>query len=514
MTTVAHAQPAPQEAAQRTKRKSHTSGLTCSVILGLVLGLGIFGALVPVGGLIYFQQTDMVLPGVSVLGKPVGGLSAADASQTLAQNWQANPPTIMLSTGQDNWPVSATVLGIVIDSKTTANRALELGRTGDVAAIGETVWNGFDLPPTLTFAPDTAKATLQEWATKLDVPAQDAGFKIENGQVITVPAQSGQRLDVDATVGLLASNPAVVLHAGRLPLILSPVAAQVTDVSAAVAQVQQLLGTPISIKVYDAITNEWFDWSPTPEVMAGWLSVANGQQVVVAPDKLDGFVSQQNQSLGANRWVDTGEAAGLIQASLQSKAPITLIAHHGPTTYTVQAGDNLTRIGFTVGMPYWRIVNANPGLDVNGISAGQVLTIPSKDELLPLPIVPNKRLVVSISAQRLWVYENGQQIHEFVISTGIDRSPTQPGVFQVQMHDPNAYASIWDLYMPNFLGIYEAWPGFMNGFHGLPLLSNGVRLWGSILGKPASYGCIILSLDDAQTLYDWAENGVVVEIQP
>jgi lipoprotein-anchoring transpeptidase ErfK/SrfK len=78
----------------------------------------------------------------------------------------------------------------------------------------------------------------------------------------------------------------------------------------------------------------------------------------------------------------------------------------------------------------------------------------------------------------------------------------------------NAYASVWDLHMPDFLGIYEAWPGFMNGIHGLPTLSGGRRLWADILGRPASYGCIILDLDDAAWLYNWAENGVVVEIHP
>jgi len=112
------------------------------------------------------------------------------------------------------------------------------------------------------------------------------------------------------------------------------------------------------------------------------------------------------------------------------------------------------------------------------------------------------------------VYENGKQIKKFVISTGVDRSPTQPGVFQVLTHKANAYASVWDLYMPNFLGIYEAWPGFMNGIHGLPTLSNGTRLWANVLGRPASYGCIILDLPDSKFLYNWAENGVVVEILP
>jgi lipoprotein-anchoring transpeptidase ErfK/SrfK len=171
------------------------------------------------------------------------------------------------------------------------------------------------------------------------------------------------------------------------------------------------------------------------------------------------------------------------------------------------------RVGWKTGIPYWRVVQANPDLEVRSLWPGMEVAIPSKDDLLPLPIVPNKRIAVSISQQRLWTFENRQQTHEYVISTGIERSPTQPGVFQVQSHELNAYASVWDLWMPNFIGIYEAWPGFMNGFHGLPVLASGQRLWANVLGQPASYGCIILTLDDAEALYAWAEEGVVVEIR-
>jgi lipoprotein-anchoring transpeptidase ErfK/SrfK len=83
----------------------------------------------------------------------------------------------------------------------------------------------------------------------------------------------------------------------------------------------------------------------------------------------------------------------------------------------------------------------------------------------------------------------------------------------VTSHIENAYAAIWDLYMPHFLGIYEAVPGFTNGIHGLPMLSGGRRLWANVLGQPASYGCIILTLQAAEELYYWAEDGVVVEIR-
>ena len=114
----------------------------------------------------------------------------------------------------------------------------------------------------------------------------------------------------------------------------------------------------------------------------------------------------------------------------------------------------------------------------------------------------------------MWTYENGQMLKEYVISTGVDESPTIPGVFQVQTHELEAYASVWDLYMPHFMGIYQGWPGFWNGLHGLPTLSSGVQLWASVLGRKASYGCIILDLASADTVYHWAEDGVVVEIQP
>jgi lipoprotein-anchoring transpeptidase ErfK/SrfK len=113
----------------------------------------------------------------------------------------------------------------------------------------------------------------------------------------------------------------------------------------------------------------------------------------------------------------------------------------------------------------------------------------------------------------MWVYQDQALLHEHIISTGIPDSPTLPGIFQVSSHYENAYASIWDLYMPHFMGIYDAVPGLTNGIHGLPLLSNGHRLWADVLGRPASFGCIILDLGAAEELFSWAEDGVVVVIQ-
>ena len=122
--------------------------------------------------------------------------------------------------------------------------------------------------------------------------------------------------------------------------------------------------------------------------------------------------------------------------------------------------------------------------------------------------------MVSISQQRVRVYENGAVKWDWVASTGIDSSPTWTGIYQVLLHDPNAYAGNWNLWMPNFLGVYHPIPGadFINGFHGFPTRGSSQLLWTNSLGTRVTYGCILLSNENAQALYNWAQEGIVVEI--
>ena len=122
-----------------------------------------------------------------------------------------------------------------------------------------------------------------------------------------------------------------------------------------------------------------------------------------------------------------------------------------------------------------------------------------------------KYILVDISEQHMYVYEGDALIYSFVASTGIGNS-TRVGTFAVQSKIPNAYGSTWNLWMPNWLGIYWS-HGLENGIHALPILSNGATLWEGYLGSPVSYGCVVLGTYEAQILYDWAEIGTPVEIQ-
>jgi lipoprotein-anchoring transpeptidase ErfK/SrfK len=123
----------------------------------------------------------------------------------------------------------------------------------------------------------------------------------------------------------------------------------------------------------------------------------------------------------------------------------------------------------------------------------------------------SKYVLVDISEQHMYVYEGDSLIYSFVASTGINNA-TRVGTFAVQSKIPNAYGSTWNIWMPNWLGIYWS-HNLENGIHALPILPNGATLWEGYLGRPVSYGCVVLGTYEAQILYDWAEIGTPVEIQ-
>lgn len=139
---------------------------------------------------------------------------------------------------------------------------------------------------------------------------------------------------------------------------------------------------------------------------------------------------------------------------------------------------------------------------------------PGYDSTTPYDSPPgyggSKYIQVDISEQHMYVYDGGNLVYSFVASTGMGNS-TRVGSFSVLNKIPNAYGATWNIWMPNWLGIY--WSGSLqNGIHALPILPNGATLWAGYLGTPISYGCVVLDTYDAQLLYDWVEVGTPVEI--
>ncbi|MGD9029982.1 MAG: LysM peptidoglycan-binding domain-containing protein [Anaerolineae bacterium] len=189
---------------------------------------------------------------------------------------------------------------------------------------------------------------------------------------------------------------------------------------------------------------------------------------------------------------------------------------HASTTHTIQRGETLTSIAHHYGVSLWTLIKTNNIANSALILPGQTLVIPKPSSLASTPpaagSTAGKRIVVDLSEQHLYAYQEDVLIYSFVVSTGMPGANTASGTFRVLDKHLNAYASTWNLQMPYWLGIY--WAGSLeNGIHALPILSNGQRLWEGYLGTPVSYGCVVLGTQEAESLYYWAEVGTPVIIQ-
>jgi hypothetical protein len=481
------------------------------LVLGLSLAYGLFRA------------SPAIAPGVRVAGLEVGGVTLDQASAALDDVWNGGRslPLVDPPTGRA-WDQPAAALGLSVDARRTAEMAHAVGRAGAVIeAAGQAVASlqqGLDLDPVVRFDRAAAAARLKEVAAQADNSVVPAGVQVTAGDVSLIPGRDGRRLEIEATLDLIASDPASMLvRYGFVPLIFSNTPAPVHAARAAAAEAERLLSLPLSLRAYDPVTDETIEWSPDRLERGTWLSFQpDGERLVVGIDQARLMESAQawSDSLGEEREAEVGAVTRGVQAVLAGNSADTVILGYRPRAYLTAGGETLAALGYRNGFPMWMIGEYNPGLNVRAwLAPGTSVLLPPRDAMLLLPVVPGKRIVISISEQHLWAYEGGALRSEHVISTGIARSPTLPGLFQVLSHVENAYASRWDLWMPHFLGIYDALPGFTNGIHGLPLLSSGVRLWGNVLGRPASYGCIILDLQAAEDIYTWAEDGVVVEIR-
>jgi LysM repeat protein len=209
--------------------------------------------------------------------------------------------------------------------------------------------------------------------------------------------------------------------------------------------------------------------------------------------------------LPSARMIYAGQRLTIPGAGVAVPAPAT--ATGGP--YVVRPGDTLSQIAQRFGTTTAALARLNGIANPSVIYVGQVLRL-SGAALAPSG--GSKRIVINLSEQHLYAYEGGRLVYSFVASSGAAPTYTRTGEFRVQSKIPKAYGAAWNFWMPHWLGIY--WAGSAeNGIHGLPILPNGQTLWAGHLGRPISYGCVVLGTYEAQLLYNWAEIGTPVSIR-
>ncbi len=456
---------------------------------------------------------NRILPNVYASGISLGGLTQEEAAIVLRQEGQS----VILRDGPRQWTVEAARLGITMDTDGTAALAYQQGRSQGSPL--QRLFTTADLTPRITVNESRLRETLLELSAQFERAPVNAGVHLQNGRLQATLPVPGRTLALEPTLVRFQAEDA--LADWTLDLVMADIAPAVTDASPLVAEAERLLAHTLDFRVYDPVTGDTVFWQVPPETWSAWLSIAPDdtapQALALTVDEErvhDYLTAQAAATFDHSRYIDVAEATAFVRESIEAQQPAGYVrVYHHDRQYMVQPGESLISIAWDHGVPYPWIMQANPGL--GSLSPGQTITIPSPDNFLEFPVVPTKRIVVSISQQHAWVYENDQLKWDWTISTGIYDSPTWPGIYQIISHEPNAYAANWDLYMPHFMGVYRPIPGsnFTNGFHGFPTRGGSQLLWTNSLGTRVTYGCILLSNPNAAALYDWADEGVVVEIQ-
>lgn len=511
----------------RSAKRSHKHNtfFLVSAILLLAVMVGLVCAWLMLQAVASYYA-HRIYPNVYVLDTKLGQLTPEEATAVLDDvARRTDTGQLILRDGQQLWAVPWAEAGMRLDVTATSQAAFAVGHVDSNLRLRDLVrvWlRRHDVAPIMAVDLEQARGVLERLAPSVNVSPTDVTLRLEGEQVVIMPGQPGRALDVEATLAHLLTIADGASKTGLdkpADLIFQTTPPLTTDVTSIQAQVEDKLTRRVELSAYDVLTGETFAWTLERADIVPWLRIesgAEGDEQAVRVDKgtVQATLTSLAAGLGEGRGLRLEKATEQVWDAFEAGGgAVALYLTHPPRTYAVQSGDTLSSIAATFGMPAWPIIQANPNLNLDWLRVGQKLTIPSQDMFTPHVPLPGKKAIISIAEQRMRVYENGALIHDWLVSTGVDSSPTSTGVFQVLSKEENAYASLWDLWMPHFVAIYPAGPDFYNGVHGLPTLSSGRLLWEGLLGSPASYGCIILGLEQAETFYQWAEIGVVVEIE-
>ncbi|MFW5714296.1 MAG: L,D-transpeptidase family protein, partial [Brevefilum sp.] len=476
-------------------KKSHPNKSSRAAALGIALGALLI--LLPLSliclSVVLFEVNQWNLPGVSILNQTVAWLNPEETADLIDKTWNKERQIhLIVSEGsEEEVSLSPAELGYWIDPEATAEVAASVGRSEAPFSDIGTAFQGEQqiILPVLYFDEAIARETLESIAKTYDTSPENARAVFRDGSWHALPGRPGQRIHIDATLDLLFQNAFTNLVTETALLVVEPVQPEITNLSPALNEIESVVAQKLNLSAYDPILDEKITWSVPEADKRNWVSIDSKTldvKLAIEKDDVQNLIQTWEAELGEGRSLSNLPEISAIREAWTDGGTIKATITHKPTTYQVGAGESLWSISLKLGMPMWHILDANPGLTTSNITSGMRLKIPSKNVLIPLTPVENKRIVIDLSDQRMAVYEDGRVRNTHIISSGMSDSPTMAGIFQIQTHEINAYASNWDLWMPHFMGIYEAWPGFMNGIHGLPLLSDGQRLWASSLGSPAS----------------------------
>lgn len=239
----------PERPQRRSTVRRRSRGWVALAMLAFVLASPL---LLPYA--LNFVYGDQALPGVSVQGQPVAGMTRASISAALDERYKPflRQP-VALVYGAQTWQPALAELGARLDSEAVAADALSAGRRGDpITRLRElyTLWRrGLDITPRVVVDQRALQTYLVGLAPNIERPPENAALSIADARVLGTPSTPGVQLLVDATANdvLLALRD---LDSAQVPLRTRALDPGVGDAALVAAQgrAAELLASPIEMR--------------------------------------------------------------------------------------------------------------------------------------------------------------------------------------------------------------------------------------------------------------------------
>ncbi len=223
-----------------------------------------------------------------------------------------------------------------------------------------------------------------------------------------------------------------------------------------------------------------------------------------------------------------GQSLNIWTSAPVEQAPVAVAQANPPvieqdpsqvnTTYTVQAGDTLASIANRFGVDWRTIAQMNSIYDANNIRSGQRLLIPalngaggavdmgivSQPFYVPTPTVTQgKQIIISLSASRVYAFEDGQLVRSVLVSTGRANTPTVTGDYRIYLRVRSQTMSGPGYSIPNVEWVLYFYQGY--ALHG--------AWWHSNWGTPMSAGCVNMPNEEARWFWEnFGEIGTPVRV--
>ncbi len=156
------------------------------------------------------------------------------------------------------------------------------------------------------------------------------------------------------------------------------------------------------------------------------------------------------------------------------------------------------------GIPLAYIALKNEIVEVDKISIGQIIYLPDPSDLPPEIANKEKIIVVILSTQMLYAYENGLPTNSFLVSTGLPQTPTVLGEYSIERKYDETTMTGPGYSLPHVKWTMYFYQGY--GIHG--------AYWHNNFGQPMSHGCVNMKDEEAEWLYNWAPLGTPVLVLP